>query len=296
MSSMVDRPLLDMRTGCQTWNRLRMDRAADSFAMLVPWSMQHAARDHGRRCVYPLMRRRPAWEPARLALKMVEWIRPAVHFCAARGWGCRRPTSWVKVGHQRRDLSLARFGIRFWLSSPHLHGSTPHRKSGAVSDVRAKTHGEPKSANTAMRCGSRVLKTGDEELWPGIGCRPDQLRCLDAFSRKAGVIADASQSQLHCEGVATGAASKGAPKTDSGSATAGAGHDCDAFSFPRWEQGKEPFEPLQLTPAGRLRQALSGVYEWRRKVPVRRVYRPVPQESKAACGLAGCKSGLWFPS
>ena len=107
---------------------------------------------------------------------------------------------------------LARFGIRFWLSSPHLHGSTPHRKSGAVSDVRAKTHGEPKSANTAMRCGSRVLKTGDEELWPGIGCRPDQLRCLDAFSRKAGVIADASQGQLHCEGVATGAVSKSAPK------------------------------------------------------------------------------------
>jgi hypothetical protein len=141
---------------------------------------------------------------------MFQWIRPAVHFCTARGWGCR-PTSSVGARHQRRDLGLALLGIRFWMSSPHQHGSAPHRKSGAVSGVRAKAHGEPKLANTAMRCGSRVLRTGDEKRWPGIGCRPDQLLCLAAFSRKAGVMADASQGQLHCEGDTTGATSGDAP-------------------------------------------------------------------------------------
>jgi hypothetical protein len=141
---------------------------------------------------------------------MVQWIRPAVHFCAARGWGCR-PTSRVGAGHQRRDLGLAPLRIRFWMSSPHQHGSAPHRKSGAVSGVRAKAHGEPKLANTAMRCVQRVLRTGDEKLRPGIGCRPNQLLCLAAFSRKAGVIADASQGQLHCEGDTTGATSGGTP-------------------------------------------------------------------------------------
>ena len=144
-----------------------------------------------------------------------------------------------------------------------------------------------------MRCGSRVLKTGDGKSWPDIGCQPVQQLCLAAFSRKAGVIADASQGELHYEGDTTGATSRVAPTPIQRSETSGAGNDCDAFSLPRWEQGKEPIEHDQLTPAGAGRQALSGAFVWRRKLPLMRIYLPVRTQRTAACGLDGCKSCLW---
>ena len=147
-----------------------------------------------------------------------------------------------------------------------------------------------------MRCVKRALKTGDGKSWSGIGCRPVHLRCLDAFSQKAGVITDASQGELHYEGVVMGATSRVAPEPIQRSEASGAGNDCDAFSLPRWEQGKEPVEHLQLTSAGVVRQALYGVYVWRRKTPLMRVFLPIRTKGKAACGLEGRKSCLWFPS
>lgn len=147
-----------------------------------------------------------------------------------------------------------------------------------------------------MRCVKRVLKTGDGKSWSGIGCRPVHLRCLDAFSKKAGVIADAPKGELRYEGVVTGTTSRGAPKPIQRSETSGAGNDCDAFSLPRWEQGKEPFEHDQLTPARAVRQVLSGAFAWRWKRPLMRIYLPIRKSSKAACGLDGRKSCLWSRS
>ena len=147
-----------------------------------------------------------------------------------------------------------------------------------------------------MRCVKRALKTGNGISWSGIGCRPVQLRCLNAFSKKAGIITDASQGELHYAGGVPDTASRVTPTPIQQLETSGAGNDCDAFSLPRWEQGKEPSEHDQLTPARTLRQAQFGAFVWRRKLLLMRIYLPIQTSSKAAGGLDGRKSCLWFQS
>lgn len=77
--------------------------------------------------------------------------------------------------------------------------------------------------------------------------------------------------------------------------TARAGNVRDACWSPRWEQGKEPVEPYQLTTSRDVRQVLSGAFVWRRRMLLRCVFLPIGKESEMACGVDGSISGLWFP-
>lgn len=88
---------------------------------------------------------------------------------------------------------------------------------------------------------------------------------------------------------------EGRAKTDSRIGLARAGNDRNAFWFPRWEQGKEPFEHDQLTALRSVRQALSGGFVWRRIGCLMRNYLPIGGRSEAICGVDGRNSRLWFP-
>lgn len=235
MSSVIDRPLLDRRAGCQTWNRLRMDRAVDSVAAPVLWSMQTAARDHERRCVYsklrPKMRRRSFWAPARSALKMFQWIRPAVHFCAARGGRCR-PTSRVGAGHQRRDRVSRSWGSVSGCRRPTSMGP-PLTESPGRCQVFERTRMGSRNWPTqpcvaGAACSERVTKSGGQASGAG------QINCGALRLSRGKPASSLTPHKANC--TARGlprARPRGRAKADSGSATAGAGNDCDAFSFLR---------------------------------------------------------------
>ena len=80
------------------------------------------------------------------------------------------------------------FSVR---SAIHLHGSTPHRKSGVVSGHRAERHtAEPIRANTttclAIRDGRAGARKNGGDRCIGIGCRHDISSGRDALQGAPG--------------------------------------------------------------------------------------------------------------
>lgn len=148
-----------------------MSGVADSIATSVPRSMRCAVRDHERRCVYPGLHRRESqlgqpskWfsDPSRPRISAPSGVGDA-----ALPPGPRQVISAEIESRALWDLYLVVVAPPAWVH--------PSPKVRAVSGVRAKTHGEPEEASTAMRCVKRVLNTGDGKSWLASGA--SQFNC-----------------------------------------------------------------------------------------------------------------------
>ena len=147
-----------------------------------------------RRCTYPGLRqpaRRCRCELARSSLKKKR-VDPARARVSAQH-GVLMPTASRAAAASAARSSLLPSMDQFFSvrSAIHLHGSTPHRKSGVVSGHRAERHtAEPIRANTtaclAIRDGMAGARKNGGDRCIGIGCRHDINSGRDALQGAPG--------------------------------------------------------------------------------------------------------------
>ncbi len=235
MSSVIDRPLLDKRAGCQTWNRLRMDRGGGFRYRTRPVvNATRSARPRASLCSFKTAPKDLSalfLSAGSVSLKNVLVDPPRCAFLRGAGWGMP-PTSRVMARHRRRDRVS-----RSW---------------GSVSGCRRPTSMGPPLTESPGRCQVFERTRMGNRNWPtqpcvaGAACSERATNCCGLASG-AGQIncgalrlsrgKPASLLTPHKANFTTGviprARPRGGAKADSGSATAGAGNDCDAFSFLR---------------------------------------------------------------
>ena len=167
---------------------------ADSVAETS--SGQNSSAQHATTALLHLPRVAPARDgcrgkPARSSLKMKR-VDPARARVSAQH-GVLMPAASRAASASAARSSLLPSMVQFFSvrSAIHLHGSTPHRKSGVVSGHRAERHtAEPIRANTtaclAVHDGTAGARTNGGDLCIGIGCRHDISSGRDALQGAPG--------------------------------------------------------------------------------------------------------------
>ena len=196
-----------MRAACAahgrgTGNRRRCSaRRIPSPRRAVVRTFRRSTRPRRRR-TYPGLRqpaRRCRCKPTRSSLKMKR-VDPARARVSAQHGVLMPAASRASAASAARSSLLPSMDQFFSVRSAiHLHGSTPHRKSGVVSGHRAERHtAEPIRANTtaclAIRDGMAGARKNGGDRCIGIGCRHASALAATRFRERPAMIAGRSQA------------------------------------------------------------------------------------------------------